>query len=78
MNWKSCVKDYLKPVAVGVSITYIGGFTVWLFDMQKLMSQLVEQNKSSLINQQRNERNIDTLDKRVDDHEVRIKVIESK
>lgn len=77
--------DYLKPIIVGVSILYIVGFTVWLFDMQKLMTQLVEQGKTANLRFDQNEAKIkintsgvSELDDRVNDHEVRIKVIESK
>jgi len=82
---KNIICDYIKPVAVGVLIVYITGFTVWLFDIQKLMVQMVEQGKAANAYMLRNEKRIDIndikyskLDSRVDDHEVRIKVIESK
>lgn len=77
--------DYGKPIIVGCSVFYITCFTGWLFEIQKLMVQLVEQGKAANTYMLRNERGIEKNSEEIiklkdghSDHETRIKVIESR
>lgn len=74
-QWMS---EYIRPVLAGVSIAYIVGFTVWLLKVHGLMTTLVNQNKESIKLHQKAEKDIHKLDGRVDNHETRISIMESK
>lgn len=63
------VKKIFVGVTIGLIVVGVPAFAAWMFRMEQIGTQLLEQNKASIRRHENNE-------KTLSDHEIRLRAIE--